>query len=37
VLKVLSKWSPDHEEGEYKEVRVDLRTGEFVKETVLAE
>jgi hypothetical protein len=37
VLKVLSKWSPDNEEGEYKEVRVDLRTGEFVKETVLAE
>ncbi len=37
VLKVLSGWSPHQEEGEYREVRVDLRTGEFVKEKVIAE
>jgi hypothetical protein len=37
VLKVLSRWSPHEEEGVYKDVRVDLRTGELVKEKVVAD
>ena len=37
VLKVLSEWSPQQEEGVYTDVRVDLRTGELVKEKVIAE
>jgi hypothetical protein len=38
VLKVLSRWSlePD-DKPEYKDVRVDLRTGELIKEDVVAD
>jgi len=38
VLKVLSKWSlePD-DKPEYKDVRVDLRTGDLIKENAVAD
>jgi hypothetical protein len=37
VLKVLSEWSPEYDEGKYREVRVDLRTGDFVKAKAVAD
>ncbi|HEX8189167.1 MAG TPA: hypothetical protein VF586_12500 [Pyrinomonadaceae bacterium] len=37
VLKVLSEWSPHDEEGKYREVRVDLKTGEFVDAKAVAD
>lgn len=37
VLKVLSRWSPHEEEGVYRDVRVDLRTGEVVKGKAVAD
>jgi len=37
VLKVLSEWTPEYEEGKYRDVRIDLRTGEFVKAKVVAD
>ena len=37
VLKVLSGWSPHQEEGEYREVRIDLKTGKFVKAKAVAD
>jgi hypothetical protein len=37
VLRVLSGWSPHDEEGIYKDVRIDLRTGELVEAQPVAE
>jgi hypothetical protein len=37
VLKVLSGWSPHDEEGVYKDVRIDLHTGEPVEAQAVAE
>lgn len=37
VLKVLSGWTPHAQEGEFREVRVDLRTGEFVEAKAVAD